>query len=149
MFFFFCTGKNQRISASFIYIPKSGYLRIFRNIGFIKTQNDRDLPALHHDQETVQQIQVRFWLRHSKHDKRLIDIGDCRTDQLVSARKDPHDVSFHIFIIQDFYFNFVSHQRFYTVFTKYSFCFTLINTGFYYVNVVESGNSFYNFTIHS
>src|SRR5699024_5746029 len=71
-----------------------------------------------------------------------------RPDQFILSRKDLHNVTFHIFFIKNLNLNVVAYQRLDAVFAEDSFCLTLINTGFYYVNVVESGNSFYNFSLH-
>lgn len=50
--------------------------------------------------------------------------------------------------VQYFNLHVVSHKWLYFFFSEYSFCFTLISTGFYYIHVVESGNSFYYLSLH-
>ena len=89
-----------------------------------------------------------FRLSHREHHKSLIDIRHSRADQLILSRKDLRDVPFHILLIKDFDLGVVPHERLDTVFAENAFCLTLINTGSYYVNVVESGDSFYNFSLH-
>ena len=42
----------------------------------------------------------------------------------------------------------IAHKRFDLLISENSFCLTFINSGSRYVNVVESGNSFYNLSLH-
>ena len=86
-----------------------------------------------------------MWIRlcNCEHHQSLINIGNCRTNQLIHARKYGNNISSLLALIQNFYLNIISYQRFNLIFWKSSFGFTFINTGFYSVYVVESGNSFY------
>ena len=105
--------------------------------------------CLHHDKETIQKVKVRFRLCHGKHYQRLIDICHSRTHQLILSRKDLHYIPFHILLVGDFHLHIVAHEGVQAVFAEDALCLTLINTGFYYMNVVESGNSFYYLTLHN
>ena len=91
---------------------------------------------------------MRFRLSHSEHDEGLIDIRHCRADQLIPSRKDLCNISFHILLVKNFNLGVVPHERFDAVSAENAFCLSLINTGSHYVNVVESGDSFYNFSLH-
>ena len=87
-------------------------------------------------------------LRHREYDQRLIDIGYGRADQFIPGGKDLLNTALHVLLIQNPDLHIISHQRLYAVFAENAFCLTLINTGSCYVNVVESGNTFYYFTCH-
>ena len=91
-------------------------------------------------------MRIRFC--DCKNHQCLIDVSHCRTYQFILTRQDFYDIAFLLGFIQNLYLYIISDQRFYLFFTKYPFCFTFINTEFYYMNVVESGNSFYNFSLH-
>ena len=91
---------------------------------------------------------MRLWFCHCKHNQGLINVGYCRTDQLIFSGKQPDNIPFFFFFIQNLYLRVITYKRFYSVPAEDSFCFTFINTGSYYMNIVESGNSFYNFSMH-
>ena len=88
-------------------------------------------------------------LRDCKDYQCLIDIGHSRADQLILPWQYLHYISFFFRFIKNLYLYIVSHQRLDLFFPEYTFGFAFINTEFYYVNVVESGNSFYNFSLHN
>ena len=87
-------------------------------------------------------------LCHREHHKSLIDIRHCRADQLILSRKDLCDISFHILFVKDLNLDVIPHERFDPLLPERAFCLTLINTGSCCVNVVESGDTFYNFSLH-
>ena len=122
---------------------------MFCKIGLIKTQNDRNLFPLHHNQKSIQQIVVRLWFRYRKYDQCLIYIGHCRTDQFIFSRQNPGHISCFFRFIQNLDFHKISDERFLAFLSENSFCFALINAGFFYVYVVESGNSFHNLSCHT
>ena len=89
-----------------------------------------------------------LWIRHCKDNKCLIDICYCRTDQFVFPWKNLNNISRLLFLTQAVDLYIISDEWFSLLFSETSFCLTLINTESYYMNVVESGNSFYNLSLH-
>ena len=53
----------------------------------------------HHDQESIQQIQIRLRLFDRKDHKRLIHIGDRRTDQFIPARQEFVDIALFVILV--------------------------------------------------
>ena len=119
-----------------------------RKISFIETDCRRNVLLFHHHKKTVQKRQVRGRIFQRKNHKRLIDIGNRRTDQRIFSRKDLLDISKHLLLIQHGNRHVIAHQRLDLLVAENSFCLTFINSGSRYVNVVESGNSFYNLSLH-
>ena len=89
-----------------------------------------------------------FRISHCKYNERLIDIRHRRADQLILPRKNLYDIPGFLCLIEYFDLHFVPDKRFHLFFSEHAPGFTLIKTGFYYVNIVESGNSFYNLSLH-
>ena len=59
-----------------------------------------------------------------------------------------HDIHFFLFFIYYCNLYIIPYKRFHFFIAKNAFCLTFINSGSYYMNVVETGNSFYNLTLH-
>ena len=119
-----------------------------QKVALVKADRNRHFLIFHHNQKTVQQIKIRLRLCRCKNHKRLIDVGNRRTDQGIFSRKNLLDISKHLLLIQDGNRHIIAHQRLDLLVAENSFCLTFINSGSRYVNVVESGNSFYNLSLH-
>ena len=72
-----------------------------------------------------------------------------RADELVFSWQNPYQISGFLRCIQHFNLHIIAYQRLHLFFPENSLCFALINSGFYYVYIVESGNSLYNLTLHT
>ena len=83
-----------------------------------------------------------------KYDQCLVDVSDRGTYQFILSFQDFRDVSRLLLFIQRFYNYIIPHQRLNLLLAERAFGLTFINTGFYYMYVVESGNTLYYLSLH-
>ena len=112
------------------------------SIGFVKTDAYRHILSRHQYQKPIQQIKIRIRRRGRKNNERHIHIGDCRADQRIVSGQYTTDITLFFLFIDHIDFYQIAHQRLDPLLAEDPFCFTFINSGSYYVNVVKSGNSF-------
>ncbi len=143
------TDKKAGIPAPFIDLPQLFHLFLFSDIFFVETEDHRDLLDLHHHQEPVQKIEMGRRLCHCEYHQRLVYIGGRRTDQFILPGQDLHDVPGLLRLIQHLDLYIVSHQGLDLLLAEDPLGLAFINTGSCYVHVVESGNSFYDLTLHN
>ena len=146
---FRCTHRKDTVTAVLIDASQMVCVIFPRKISFIETDCRRNVLLFHHHKKTVQKRQVRGRIFQRKNHKRLIDIGHCRTDQFIFSRQNPGHISCFFHFIQNLDFHKISDERFLAFLSENSFCFALINAGFFHVYVVESGNSFHNLSCHT
>ncbi len=91
---------------------------------------------------------MRIRLKNRKHKQYLINIRNRRPYQLITPRKYLDHIPRLLTLIKHFYLYIISHKRPDLLSSESPFCLTFINTGSYYMYIVESGNTLYNLSLH-
>ena len=114
--------------------------------------------VLHHTQKPIKQVEIGIRLCGCKNNQGHVYIGHSRPDKFVFPWQYTLDIAYVLFIIEDCYVDDIANQRLYLLFSEGAFCFALVESaacgsffcffGFFYVDVVEAGNSFNNFSCH-
>ena len=112
--------------------------------------------VLHHTQKPIKQVEIGIRLCGFKNNQGHVYIGHSRPDKFVFPWQYTLDIAYVLFIIEDCYVDDIANQRLYLLFSEGAFCFALVENaacgsffcffGFFYVDVVEAGNSFNNFS---
>ena len=143
-----CAGEKNLISTALVGLIKLLCFLFCCKIFFVKAYDCRNVCLFHHDQETVQQHEIRLWIVHCKNHKCLIYIGNCRADQGIFAGEDPGQVPLPFLFIQYCNLYIITNQRFLIILSENTLGFTFIKHFVLSVNIIKPGNSFDNFTLH-
>ncbi len=111
----------------------------------------------HHTQKPIKQVEIGIWLCGCKNNQGHVYIGHSRPDKFVFPWQYTLDIAYVLFIIEDCYVDYIANQRLYLLFSEGAFCFALVESaacgsffcffGFFYVDVVEAGNSLIIFPV--
>ena len=114
--------------------------------------------VLHHTQKPIKQVEIGIRLCGCKNNQGHVYIGHSRPDKFIFPWQYTLDIAYVLFIVEDCYVDDIANQRLYLLFSEGAFCFALVESaacgsffcffGFFYVDVVEAGNSFNNFSCH-
>ena len=140
--------KHDRITGLLVYITVLPLLFLRFQIRLVKADGHRNILCQHHNEKTVQKIEIRIRLRDGENHQRLIHIGRCRTHQHICPGKDLVDIPLQRLLVQHGKLHIVSDYRFDAPVSKNSFCLAGIYLILSVMDVIKARDSFNDFSCH-